>query len=374
MDPELKKALEDMNTTFHEFKAANDNRMKELELKNSADVLTTEKLSRINDGMDKLEQMAEDISALQAKSNRPGAGGGNSEEVTKEEKASFDDFLRTGEKSALKKIQTKAGSTTTGGWGAGIPVDVSRNIEARLAKESSVRDLVTVENRGSTNVTDLLDMGGANVGWRGEGDGVGATGTPTLTPVTYPGGMIYALPSTTEESFDDLFFDVSAWLQNSAVEGFGEEESAVIMSGNGTDKPKGLLTYTAVATDDDSRASGQFQFVASGIAASIANDTTTGDAFIDVEAELHGRYLRNAQYGMHRKTLRTIRKLKDADGVYIYQPAMTDGTPAQINGYGYKLLDDMPQEAAGALSVAFGDWKKAYKLIPIVVCGSCAMM
>ena len=362
MSTEIKELIEGINKDFHAFKQENDARIEKIE-KGQTGGEQDEKLDRIDDHMEKL---GEQISKLQAVKNRPEGGGLQKNEVSDEEKAAFDDFLRTGEKSTLKQIQQKAGSTTSGGWGAGVPTDVSKTILARLEKESNVRDLITVENRGSTDVKDLVDLGGATVGWRGEGDGVDSTNTPQLATVTYSGGMIYALPKATEESFDDLFWDVQKWLIDSAVQGFVEEESSVILTGSGVNRPKGILTNTFSENDDSARTFGDLQFVKSGIAAKIANGTTSADAFINVETELHGRYMKNAQWGMHKKTLRTVRKLKDSDGNYIFTPAMTDGTAAKINGFGYTLLDDMPQEAAGALAVGFGDWKKAYKLIPIV--------
>lgn len=267
-----------------------------------------------------------------------------------------------GFKAAEREYREKAGTTTTNGWGSGLLEDVGRTIEDRLGKESDARQLVTVETRGSTDITDLLKTGAVGAAWRGEGGTVSESGQPSLVERKYSHGMIYALPKTTEESLDDLFFDVEAMLIDTAIEDFGEEESAVIFNGNGTNKPKGIFNETFSLT---ANTFGEIKYHASGIANAIT-DGTNGDIFIDMQADLHKRYEKSGKWIMHRKTLAEIRKMKNSNGDYIYQQALTDGTPQQILEREISLQEDMPLIGADAYPVAFGDMKKFYKLFPIV--------
>lgn len=378
----LIKAVEGLMSAFEEFKAENDNRLKAIEKKGSADVVSSEKVDRINDAMsekeDVIKSLQKQVEDLETKTNRPGFGSKKGE-ITAEEaeyKEVFEGWMRTGEgKSELKKLEktiqhqkeldNKAGSTGTAGWGSAIPEDLSQTIEQRLIDVSETRDLVTTETRGSTDITDLFDVRGADSGWRGEGDPVVETGTPSLVPVKYENGMLYAMPKTTEESMDDLFFGVENWLINSVVDDFDREEGEVLLTGNGINKPTGLLTAPNAATADGTRPFGTFQFVASGAAASLG--ATPIDTLIDLETEMRKAYRRNASWVMNRRTLKVFRKLKDADGNYIWTKGdLSEGVPAMIEGYPYVELEDMPDIAADSLPVAFGDFKRGYKMFPIV--------
>lgn len=376
------KAVDGLMSAFEEFKSANDKRLKEIEKKGSADVITTEKVDRINDALSEREDVIKDLKKqvedLETKTNRPGFGtkGGalTSEEV--EYKQTFETFLRTGEgKSELKKLEKtiltqknldkKAGSTTTSGWGNAIPEDLSRVIEDRLIDVSETRDLVTTETRGSTDITDMFNTRGATSGWRGEGGAVVETDTPSLVPVSYTHGMLYALPTTTEESLDDLFFNVGSWLIDNVVDDFDREEGEALLTGDGVNKPTGLLTAPNAATADSVRAFGTFQFVATGVAASLG--VTPLDTLIDIETETRKPYRRNANWVMNRRTLSVYRKIKDADGRYIWSAGdASEGVKPMLMGYPYVELEDMPDIAANSLPLAFGDFKRGYKMFPIV--------
>lgn len=111
-------------------------------------------------------------------------------------------------------------------------------------------------------------------------------------------------------SLDDLFFDVEGWLAEEIATEFAQEENAAFLHGNGTNKPKGLLTYTTAATADASRTFGQIEHIPTGVADNWpAADGDTADLLIDVVHKLRPRYRRGARWLMKSTTLSTIRKL-----------------------------------------------------------------
>jgi HK97 family phage major capsid protein len=184
------------------------------------------------------------------------------------------------------------------------------------------------------------------------------TDTPNLAEVAPTFGMASAKPQASEESLDDLFFDVEAWLIESASEAMAQGEGAAFVSGNGTNKPTGFLAGpTPVTTVDASRAFGTLQYIASGQAAALP---TSIDVFYDLVYSLRARYRTNAQWLTNKLVLAALRKYKDSTGQYLWQPALTAGQPSTFLGYGITEAEDTPAVAANAFPLAFGDFKEGY--------------
>jgi len=249
--------------------------------------------------------------------------------------------------------------TSTGSAGGfALPEIIERQI-ARLSVEiSPIRQIATVRTVGSPDYKELFDVNGAGFEWLGETDTRAQTNTPDLAEVAPTFGMASAKPQASEESLDDLFFDVENWLTMSAAEAIAAGEGAAFVSGNGTKKPTGFLAGpTPVTTADSSRAFGTLQYIASGQAAALP---TSADVFYDLVYALRARYRNNAQWVTSKLVLAALRKYKDTSGQYLWQPALTAGQPATFMGYGITEAEDMPAVGAGAFSLAFGDFKEGY--------------
>jgi HK97 family phage major capsid protein len=339
------------------------------------------KLAKIDAHIDGLNEVKTKLEKMETKLSRPGAmDGGRQEGESKEAveyRHAFLDWMRApGDHERQQKTaaaakqleaknrdgrETRATQTVTSTGSAGgfaLPEIIERQI-ARLSVDiSPIRQIATVRTVGSPDYKELFDINGAGFEWLGETDARNQTNTPDLAEVAPTFGMASAKPQASEESLDDLFFDVESWLVSSAAEAIAQGEGAAFVSGNGTKKPTGFLAGPApVTTADSARAFGTLQYIASGQAAALP---TSADIFYDLVYSLRARYRNNAQWVTSKLVLAALRKYKDTNNQYLWQPALTAGQPATFLGYGITEAEDMPAVGAGAFPLAFGDFKEGY--------------
>ncbi len=358
---ELKDILENIGKSFEEYKKTNDARYEELKkgTGNAGEYET--KLARIEEDLQKKERQLSDI---EAKLNRPGfAGMSPVEQAKAEHKKAFDAFVRKGITDGLADLQFKAvqvGVDADGGYA--VPEEMSQTIYSMLEAHSPMRTVCDVRTVGTEDVKQLVDIGGVTSGWVAETAARPVTNSPQLTVVTPTFGEIYAQPSATQKAMDDIFFDVENWLTTSIEREFSKQENIAFTSGNGTNKPKGILAATMATTDDNTRAFGTFQYLKTGVAAGMPA-TNPSDLLIDLVSALKTRYYWNSRFMLNRQTLAVIRKWKDGQQNYLWQPGLQSGEPNSILGYPYVYNDDFPSIGANALCLAFGDFREAYIIL-----------
>lgn len=379
----IAETINKLGTAFEEYKTTNDARIVAVEEGKSTTDLDA-KLDVIEKSMDGLEEQKSRLEKLETKLARPGAlvGGGGREQRESDEslayKSAFYDWIRAPRdsgreqrlsqtykalelKSAADSRESRATQAVVGTNAAGgyaLP-KVVEDMIARLSLDiSPIRQIATVRQVGTVNYSELFDINGAGFEWLGEGDTRNQTNTPDLAEIVPTFGMASAKPQASEESLDDLFFNVEDWLINSASEAMSSGEGAAFISGNGVKKPTGILAGpTPVTAGDSSRAFGTLQYFASGQAAGLP---TNQDVFLDMIYGVRARYRNNAQWLTSKAVLAGLRKYKDDNGQYLWQPALTAGQPATFLGFGITEAEDMPAIAANAFPLAFGDFKEGY--------------
>lgn len=349
----LQELLQAQNKAFEEFKAANDERLKQIEDKGHADPLLEEKVENANKHITELQSQLND---MEKKYNRKGLGGGKEEVHDAEYTGAFGAYARKGEVQAA----LTTGSDPDGGYA--VPVEQDRNILTLLRDEVTMRRIATVLTMGTPEYKKLINVGGASSGWVGEEEARPGTNTPQLKQLTPFWGEIYANPAVTQVMLEDAFFNVESWLNAEVVQDFAEKENAAFMSGNGIKKPKGLLAYSTATTADSTRDFGTMQHIVSGAAADFAS-SNPGDKFIDVIQALKKGYRNGAVWLMNSLTVGKVRKFKDGQGNYLWQPSAQAGQPSNFLGYMVEEDEDMPDVGANALAVAFGNFKRGYKII-----------
>lgn len=356
MGEELKALLDEQNKAFESFKKSNDDLLKaKAEGKAFSELEAT--VARANAEISRLSKELDDVAK---KTNRPGAAGDEKARVDAEHKSAWLNWVRKGQDAGLAEIEAKAisvGTPSDGGYA--VPIEQDREILRLLREESPMRQVCRVVTIGTEDYTKLVQQGKAGSGWVGEKESRVETGTPTWSPIKPIFGEIYANPAVTQKALDDLFFNVESELATDIAIEFAEQEGVAFLTGDGTNKPKGLLAYPQADTDDKTRAFGALQILKSGAAAGFAA-TSPADTLIDMIYSLKKGHRSGAQWMTNGKTLSVLRKWKDADGNYLWQPAITAGQPSQVLGYGIVENEDMPDVGANATPVLFGNYARAY--------------
>ncbi|MCF8473084.1 MAG: phage major capsid protein [Emcibacter sp.] len=358
MTLETKEALENLTRSFENFKSANDERLADIESKGQTDVLTEEKLTRMNKELDELSLKA---NRLHAASHRPNLSLKEDQDMVQleQKKHFFNGFIRKGHEQKLDQKALSTAIDTDGGFA--VPIELDQEIEKRLRDLSPIRADANVVAIGSSRYKKLVNVGGITSGWISETGARVETNTPTLQEIIPPLGEIYANPAATQTMLDDANFNVERWLSEELAEEFSYQENDAFVNGNGTNKPKGFLQYTVSTADDSSRTFGQLQALKTGVAGNWAVSDPS-DILVDIIHAMKSGYRSAAKFYMNTSLLAEIRKFKDVDGNYLWRPGMESGTPSTLLGYPVVEVSDMPTKAASSLSLCFANMKRAYTI------------
>lgn len=355
------EAFDEFMQAFEAFKETNDERLNQIERQVTADVVTEEKMNRINTALDQHKSLVDN---LLLKQRRPSLGGSSAMmgAGALEHKAAFDTYMRNGQTStargSLSKLEEKALSISSdpdGGYL--VPDQTETQIGRLLAEISPIREIASVRQVSSSVYKKPFTINGPAVGWVGETEARAQTATPTLDELEFQAMELFAQPAATGALLDDAAINVEEWLAQEVQIAFAEQEGAAFVNGNGDRRPRGFLDYPTVANSNWSW--GNLGTIASGADGAFADS----DALIELIYELRAGYRQNAHFVMNRRTQAEVRKLKDADGNYLWQPATrADGKPTLMN-FPIAESEDMPDIAAGTPAIAFGDFGRGYLIV-----------
>lgn len=342
---DVTKTIEALGQAFEEFKTTHTAELKAMkDGTGTADLQA--KLEKLNAAMDQHTKEIEDAHTKIAAAQMS-AGGGNGPK-DKEYSEAFRAHFKKGDiQSALNK-----GAAEEGGYLA--PVEWDRTITDKLALVSPMRPLATVQTVSGAGHTKLFNKGGTSSGWVGETDDRPQTNTSTFASLGFGWGEIYANPAATQQMLDDSAINLESWMANEVDAEFSKQEGA-FWNGNGTNKPFGILTYVTGGANAAKHPFGAIKAVNSGAAAAI-----TADGILELVYDLPSAFTGGARFTMNRKTLGVIRKLKDGQGNYLWQPTYVAGEPSTVAGFVATEVPDMPDVAANAVPILFGDFKRTY--------------
>jgi len=272
----------------------------------------------------------------------------------------FADYLRTGEDDALRglELEGKAMSTAVAADG-GYLVDpqTSETIKSVLKSTASIRQIANVVNVDAVSYDVLIDHTDLGSGWASETGSFAETGTPQIERISIALHELSALPKISQRLLDDSAFEIETWLAERVSDKFARAEAAAFINGDGIDKPTGLLTHPTV--DNDSWAWGSLGYVATGTDGDFGA-TDPADAIVDLVYALGAQYRAGASFVMNSKTAGQVRKIKDADGRFLWSDGLAAGEPARLMGYPVLIAEDMPDVASDSTSIAFGDFGAGY--------------
>ena len=388
MADEIKQAVDaikTVNVAFEEFKRANDARLAEIEKKGAADPLLEEKVARIEADLNKAQAIA-DEAALAVKRQSRVVTDEKGDKIDLDAKAAewagmlarrrgetvpsfdangmdaykaaFDRFLRKGEEvmSPDERKALSVGTDPDGGYV--VNPDLSGRIVMKVFETSPMRAYASIQVISSDALEGLFDLEEASSGWVGETDSRTETNTPQLGKWRIPVHELYAKPKATQKLLDDASINMEAWLASKVAEKFARDEANAFVVGNGSNKPRGFLTYSSGTT-----LPGTIEQFPTGSSGAYAAAPNGGDVLINALYGLKAQYRANATWFMNRATLTATRKVKDSDGAYLWSPGIAAGQPATLLGYPVASFEDMPDPASNSLSVAVGDMREAYQIV-----------
>lgn len=253
--------------------------------------------------------------------------------------------------------QGQTGVDALGGYA--VPFALDRKILSKVRDLNVMRRLCSSQSVSTPETYWNVDLGGTDAGWVGELTSRPNTNVPQLARAGITWGEIYANPKASYRLLDDALFNVEAWYSQKVAETFADYEEEAFLTGNGTNKPKGLLAYDFVATADASRDFGKFQQITSA--------TLTADAIIDLYYSLRQVYRgNNTAWLMNPSTIQALRKLKDGNQNYIWIDNIANGMVGTLLGrpvYESRFMPDF--STAGNKAILFGDFKKAYTIFDL---------
>lgn len=306
------------------------------------------KLAELGDNVKGLPALIGRLDKIEAKLNRPGVGKAEDEpEEVKLEKKAFGTYLRRGE-AGLVELDRKA-LTVANNASAGFlaPPEYGNEIVKALVEYSPIRSYAKVVTIAGPEIRFPKRLTGTNAQWVSEiGDRPESSltyGQVTLTP-----WEIATFVELSKQLLEDAAYDVEGEVRDALAEDFGQKEGAAFISGDGVGKPKGIL----VASD--------IPQIVSGAAATLGS--APGDLLIDAFSKLPTAHAQNGAWLMNRTTLATVRKLKDGQGAYLWQPSIQTGQPSTLLGRPVIEAVDMDNVAAGKFPIVFGDWS-GYRIV-----------
>ncbi len=338
----LTDAVEEMCRTWAAFQEEND----------QVTGRSEEALTKMNSRMDQIE------TAIRRADRTSAATAGDRADYGPEAKAYFD-YLRFGTRDepspgagALDREEMKAltvGADPTAGYLA--PVEFAREVIKAEVEFSPLREVARVRPTSRRALQVPKRTGTFGAVWTAESGTRSETTGLTYGLEEFPTHEMYALVDVSEQMMEDSEFNLEEELQQEFSEQFAVTEGTAFVSGDGTGKPEGLLQHGDVTETN------------SGSAGSIADANGQADGLIDLYHGLKTAYALRGTWLLNRATLGEVRKLKDAQNNYIWQPGVAGGIPNSILGQPYVEVPDMPDVAAGAFPIVFGDLRRAYTIV-----------
>ncbi len=277
-------------------------------------------------------------------------------------KKAFAAYLRSGDDDGLRGLEIEEkGLTTAVAADGGYLVDpqTSDTIQTVLRSSASLRSVANVVNVEATAFEVLVDHTEMGSGWTSETGTAVETDTPSFERITIPLHELSALPKASQRLLDDAAFDVDSWLATRIADKFATAEAAAFVGGDGADKPRGFLTHPSV--ENGSWAWGSLGYVPSGAEGEFASGSAA-ESIVDLVYALGARYRANASFVMNSKTAGAVRKMKDADGRFLWSDGLAAGEPARLMGYPVLIAEDMPDIDTDTTAIAFGDFTKGYTI------------
>lgn len=355
--PKAPASIADLATAFEAFKATHTQQLDEIKA-GREDVVTTEKLEKINAALTELQNAVDEQAAITAAAKLGNGAVIGDIKADPEYTAAFKQFMRKGENNVDAEVKAAMQKGTDADGGFLAPIEWDRTIGEKLKKVSPMRAesrVITISTAGFKKLFSDRNVGS---GWVGETASRPATTTPQIGTVTFEPGELYANPAISQGLLDDAAVNLEDWLASEVDTEFARQEGIAFLSGDGSNKPHGVLTYVEGGANAARHPYGAIKALNSGAA-----DKFTGDGFLDLMYDLPAEFTANAKLFINRLAMGAARKLKDGQGNYLWQPSYASGQPQTLGGAPVVEMPDMPLVAAGNIAALYGDMEATYLVV-----------
>lgn len=258
--------------------------------------------------------------------------------ATDEYRTSFWNVMRS--KAPMPNVMNalQIGSDSEGGYL--VPDEFENTLVQALEEENIFRKIAKViqTSSGDRKIPVVATKGTAN--WIDE-EGVFNESDDAFSQVSIGAYKLGTLIKVSEELLNDSIFDLESYISTEFARRIGAKEEEAFFTGDGSGKPLGILAASGGAE--------------TGVTAASAT-AITADELMDLFYSLKSPYRKNAVWVLNDSTIKAIRKLKDNNGQYLWQPSLVAGTPDTILGKSVKTSAFMPTLAASNKTIAFGDF------------------
>ena len=257
----------------------------------------------------------------------------------------FNRYVRAGTPSNALEVGTPEKG------GILCPPALEKRIQDILTQFSPMRNLATVTPINAQSLDIPVENTELAAAWVSETGARNASTTPELSKVSIKAYEMYTMPQATQQMLEDSEVNIEEYLGNCIGRAFGKLEGPGWIAGTGDSvgTPTGILTGTP-------------NYVATGRAGQWAA-SAAADSLLDMVYALKPEDRAMASFLMNRTTMAQVRKMKDGNGQYLWQPSNIVGQPSSFAGFPVFEDENMPAIAAESLSIAFGNWKRAYRIV-----------
>ncbi len=297
--------------------------------------------------IERLERQEAFDAELNRPVNKPLTGKPGGKEADGEDKTgrASDDYRKNFWNAMRSKVPMPAvtnalqiGTDSEGGYL--VPDEYERTLVESLEEENIFRQMAKVikTSSGDRKIPVVASKGTAS--WIDE-EGAYPESDDSFGQVSIGAYKLGTMIKVSEELLNDSVFDLQSYISREFARRIGAKEEEAFFTGDGKGKPLGVLAATGGAE--------------TGVTAASAT-AVTADELMDLYYSLKSPYRKKSVWVLNDSTIKAVRKLKDSTGQYLWQPSLTAGAPDTILGRPVKTSAYMPAIAAGAKTIAFGDF------------------
>ena len=300
-----------------------------------------------------------------AQLSNPITGTAQTEDPSKQYEKDFHNYLKTGNALNLRNdpVPPVAGSEGTNANGGFIcPDGLDKRVVELLTPRSTIRRNATIIVPAGKKYERPYKKTGITSGWVGETTARTATDAQTYDMISAEVGELYAFPQYTQNFLADTWYNVEQGFARDLAITFADKEETAFISGDGSNKPKGILgSTTTFGTEDDAhRDWNKLQKVNTGSATGI-----TLNSLYAIKDSLNYAYRSNAKWYMSTSTYTALQQtLVDAERRGIFgRGDVSQNMPETLLGYPIEIDDYMPAVAANSYPIIFGDMRQGYAIL-----------